>query len=50
VATVIDLMAGEMICGYATPVLRADRLAAQLSKRIIGGSQDDADPELASPH
>jgi hypothetical protein len=47
---VIDLMAGEMVCGCATPILRAYRLAAQLSKRGIGGSQDDADPELASLH
>jgi hypothetical protein len=50
VAMLIDLMAGEMVCGCATLVLRADRLAAQLVKRIIGGSQDDAQPELASPH
>jgi hypothetical protein len=50
VALLIELMAGEMVCVCAMPVLRADRLAAQLSKRSIGSSQDDADPELASPH
>jgi hypothetical protein len=50
VAMVIDMMAGEIVCGCATPVLRADRLAAQLSKRSVGGSQEDADPELALPH
>ena len=45
----IDLMAGEKVCGRATLVLRTDGLNAQLWQRSAGGSQDNADPSLL-PH
>jgi hypothetical protein len=42
----VDLMAGEMVCGCATLILRTDGRSAQCRKRGNGGSQDDAGPEL----
>lgn len=39
----IDLMAGEKVCGCAMLVLRIDGLTAQLWERGAGGSQDNAD-------
>jgi len=44
----IDLMAGEKVCGCATLVLRIDGLTAQLWKRGAGGSQGEADPKPTS--